>query len=162
MKAVCTTLGCWAAAAAPIAWPGVAWLFEFPASGEPLEAVMLFAPVRSLSGVLWTGRTAPVVAADGGGVTSIGSLVDGPDDKTDDERTGSLRVLPGASVAPEATVFLVGRSARLCISRGGTGVMGDDGRTPQAGEGNLGQDGVLNFFFLDPKAAEKEVKMRRS
>lgn len=51
---------------------------------------------------------------------------------------------------------------RDCASRAAEqGVMGDDGRTPQAGEGNLGQDGEI-FFFLDPKAAEKEVKMRRS
>lgn len=51
---------------------------------------------------------------------------------------------------------------RDCASRAAEqGVMGDDGRTPQAGEGNLGQDGEI-FFFLDPKAAEREVKMRRS
>lgn len=73
------------------------------------------------------------MAVDGGGVTSIGSLVDVPDGKTVDERTGSLRVLPGASVAPEATVFLDGRSARLFISRGGTG--GNGRRRPHAAGG---------------------------
>lgn len=84
------------------------------------------------------------MAVDGGGVTSIGSLVDVPDDKTDDERTGSLRVLPGASVAPEATDFLDGRSARLFISRGGTG---GNGRRPHAaGGGREPRTGQRNFF----------------
>jgi hypothetical protein len=74
------------------------------------------------------------MAAEEGGVTSIESLVDGPEEGTDDERTGSFRVLPGASAEPEATIFLDGSSARLLISRGGTGVKGDNGRTPQAGK----------------------------
>jgi hypothetical protein len=75
------------------------------------------------------------MAAEEGGVTSIESLVDGLEEEgTDDERTGSFRVLPGASAEPEATIFLDGSSARLLISRGGTGVKGDNGRTPQAGK----------------------------
>jgi hypothetical protein len=82
-------------------------------------------------------------------VTSIGLVVNVPDG-TDDERTGSFRILPGAPVAPDATVFLDGKSARLLISRGGTGVMGDSGRTPQAGDGNLEQDGEI-FFYLSIK-----------
>lgn len=42
---------------------------------------------------------------------------------------------------------------RDCSSRAAEqGVMGD-GRTPQAGEGNQGQDSEI--FFLDPKSAER-------
>ena len=104
MKAVCTTLGCWAAAAAPTA--GLGGLLVFPAS-EPLLLIM----TRSPSGLLWICTPADVEA---GGVTSIVMAECG----AEDERTGMFRVLPGATAGP-AKVFLEGGLARPLISREG-------------------------------------------
>jgi hypothetical protein len=96
----------------------------FPVSAEPFEVFIRFATVRSLSELLWAEGPAPVVAVEADGVTSIGSPVSRPEDGTEEERTGSFRVLPGASVAPETTVILDGGSARPVISRGRTGEKG--------------------------------------
>lgn len=87
-------------------------------SVEPLEvAVVLLAPARSLSGLLWMGGAAP----EAGGVTSMGSPVDWLEGGTEEARTGILRVLPGASIAVRISGLLDGGSARPLISRGGTG-----------------------------------------
>lgn len=106
----------------------------------------MFAPARSLSGLLWIGGPAPVAAA-ACGVSSIGSPVDGADEGgTEEERTGSFRVLPGASVAPDMPVFLDGGSARPLISRGGTGGREKKGN----GRGAAGVEGAGFAFFFSP------------
>jgi hypothetical protein len=46
----------------------------FPVSTKPLEFAV-FAPARSLSGLLWAGGAGPVVV-EAGGVTSMESPVD--------------------------------------------------------------------------------------
>lgn len=104
MNAVCTTLGCWAAAAAPTA--GLGGLVALPAS-EPL----VLPGARSPSGLLWTGI--PPAVPDAGGVISMGPA----EGWTDDERSGRLRVLPGASGAPAKLFLEEGGSARPLISR---------------------------------------------
>lgn len=95
MKAVWTTFGCWAAAAAPIAGFG-AFKELFPAS------VPLVIPVI---------RSSVPCAPVGGGVISIECW-------PDDESTGMFRVLPGASGTPANEILVDGGSARRLISEG--------------------------------------------
>ena len=90
------------------------------------------------------------------GVTSIGSLVN-VREGIEDERTGSFRVLPGASVVPEATEFLDGKSARLLISRGGPGGFNGRQRPHAAGGGREARPGRRNFL-IDQGSAVMEVR----
>lgn len=79
----------------------------FPAS-EPL---VLIAPLRSPSGLLWTG--AAPAGPEEGGVLAIELA----ECWADDGRTGRLRVLPGASEAPVKVFLEVERSASPLMSR---------------------------------------------
>jgi hypothetical protein len=122
MKAVWTTLGCWAAAAAPTAGA----LLPFVVGSEsPLAAcaLALLLLLRSVTGLLSDGGP---MGGGADGVTSIGSLA--VDDSDSDEEEGRMGMFlwmleakwSGVRKSVVAAMCSgVGRVRRLCSARSG-------------------------------------------